>query len=113
MIDAVAFLSGLGFLDASILGALSIFLMTILKCMNFLFSYQPRFVYVKQRLCILVTFFKAIFFNIEKIAMEFTFNFCPTNPEPMCPLNLSVGNNNCKRQHTSYMIEHARNGSKS
>ena len=46
LIGAVAFLNGLSFLDASILGALSIFLMTMLKCMNFIFSYQPRIAYV-------------------------------------------------------------------
>ena len=36
--------------------------------------------------------------------MEFTFNFCPTDPKPMCPVNISVGKEHCKSQHISYML---------
>ena len=50
---------------------------------------------------------KTAFWDIEKIWMEFTFDFYPSNPKPMKPLNISVGNENCKSQHTS------KNGSKS
>ena len=36
----------------------------------------------------LVTFFKAIFFNIEKIALEFTFNLCPfEDSNGLTPIN--------------------------
>ena len=37
--------------------------------------------------------------------MEFTFNFYPSNQKPMYSLNMSVGNENCKRQYTSYTLE--------
>ena len=43
----------------------------------------------------------------KEILMEFTFNFYPSNPNHKLPLNISVGNENSKSQHTS------RNGSKS
>ena len=37
--------------------------------------------------------------------MDFTFNFYHSNPKPMSPLNISVENENCTSQHTSYMQE--------
>ena len=37
--------------------------------------------------------------------MEFTFNFCPTNPKSMCPPNLSVGKEHCKSQAVSNMLK--------
>ena len=45
------------------------------------------------------------FLDIEKKAMEFTLNFCPTNPKSMCPLNLSVGKEHCKSQAVSNMLK--------
>ena len=47
------------------------------------------------------------YYQNKKILMEFTFHFCPSNPKPMFYLHLShsVGNDNCKRQDTSYWLE--------
>ena len=36
------------------------------------------------------------FWDIEKIFMEFTFNFYPSNPKQMYPFNISIGNENCE-----------------
>ena len=37
--------------------------------------------------------------------MEFTFHFCLSNPKFYLHLSHSVGNDNCKREHTSYWLE--------